>query len=87
MLFLLMSTSLFEELIDASDMLLVCTPPSIHEQLVIAVLKCGKHVIVENPFTGYFGDGSPEFNCNAFPREKGLKLAMESIQRMLKVEI
>lgn len=75
-----------EELIDASDMLHVCTPPSTHEQLVIAVLKRGKHVIVEKPFTGYFGDGSPEFNGDTFPREQGLKLAMESIQRMLKAE-
>lgn len=75
-----------EELIDASDMLHVCTPPSTHEQLVIAVLKRGKHVIVEKPFTGYFGDGSSEFNGDTFPREQGLKLAMESIDRMLKAE-
>lgn len=75
-----------EELIDASDMLHVCTPPSTHEKLVIAVLKRGKHVIVEKPFTGYFGDGSSEFNGDTFPREKGLKLAMESIERMLKAE-
>jgi predicted dehydrogenase len=75
-----------EELIDASDMLHVCTPPSTHEQLVIAVLKRGKHVIVEKPFTGYFGDGLSEFNGDTFPREKGLKLAMESIDRMLKAE-
>lgn len=75
-----------EELIDASDMLHVCTPPSTHEQLVIAVLKRGKHVIVEKPFTGYFGEDSPEFNGDTFPREKGLKMAMESIERMLKAE-
>ena len=75
-----------EELIDASDMLHVYTPPSTHEKLVIAVLKRGKHVIVEKPFTGYFGEGSSEFNGDTFPREKGLKLAMESIDRMLKAE-
>src|SRR5215203_3659008 len=51
-----------DALIDASDMLHVCTPPSTHEELVIAVLKKGKHVIVEKPFTGYFGDGTPGFN-------------------------
>lgn len=75
-----------EELIDASDMLHVYTPPSTQEQLVISVLKRGKHVIVEKPFTGYFGDGSPEFNGDTFSREQGLKLAMESIQRMLEAE-
>ena len=75
-----------EELIDASDMLHVCTPPSTHEELVIAILKKGKHVIVEKPFTGYFGDGSSAFSGDTFSREEGLKLAMESIQRMLKAE-
>ncbi|MEL1240326.1 Gfo/Idh/MocA family protein [Flavobacterium flavipallidum] len=75
-----------EELIDASDMLHVCTPPSTHEELVIAVLKRGKHVIVEKPFTGYFGDGSSVFNGDTFSREIGLKQAKESIQRMLKAE-
>ena len=75
-----------EELIDASDMLHVCTPPSTHEELVIAILKKGKHVIVEKPFTGYFGDGSSAFSGDTFSREEGLKLAMESIQRMLEAE-
>jgi predicted dehydrogenase len=75
-----------EALIAASDVLHVCTPPATHEQLVIEVLKQGKHVIVEKPFTGYFGDGSAGFNGDSFSREEGLNIAMESIQRMLLAE-
>lgn len=75
-----------EELIFASDILHVCTPPSTHESIAIAVLKMDKDVIIEKPFTGYFGNGSKEFNGDAFPREEGLKYALESIQRMLVAE-
>lgn len=74
------------ELIEASDILHICTPPSTHEKLVLDVLKQGKHVIVEKPFTGYFGDGSPAFNGDSFPREEGLKFALESVRRMLEAE-
>lgn len=73
-------------LIAASDVVHICTPPATHEELVIAVLRQGKHVIVEKPFTGYFGDGSSEFNGDTFSREAGLKHAMQSVQRMLKAE-
>jgi len=75
-----------DALIDACDMLHVCTPPATHEKLVMDVLKKGKHVIVEKPFTGYFGDGTATFNGDAFSREAGLKAALESVQKMLKAE-
>lgn len=75
-----------EQLISASDILHICTPPATHEPLVIRVLKQDKQVIVEKPFTGYFGDGSETFNGDAFSRELGLKSAMESLQRMLVAE-
>lgn len=75
-----------EELMDTSDILHVCTPPSTHEKLVVEALQRGKHVIVEKPFTGYFGDGIASFNGDHFPRKEGLKFALKSIQRMLEAE-
>lgn len=75
-----------QALIDASDILHVCTPPSTHEKLVIEVLKQDKHVIVEKPFTGYFGDGTDTFNGDTFPRKDGLQYTMESITHMLEAE-
>ncbi len=75
-----------EGLIERCDVLHVCTPPVTHEPIAIAVLKQNKHVIIEKPFTGYFGDGSKNFNGDTFPREEGLKNAVESIKRMLEAE-
>ena len=75
-----------EQLIDECDVVHVCTPPVTHESIVIAALKQHKHVIVEKPFTGYFGDGSEEFNGDTFSREEGLDKALESIRRMLEAE-
>lgn len=75
-----------DALIDDSDVLHVCTPPVTHEPLVIAVLEKNKNVIVEKPFTGYFGDGTPEFNGENFSREKGLEVTIESCKRMLEAE-
>ncbi|MFA7591531.1 MAG: Gfo/Idh/MocA family oxidoreductase [Sphaerochaetaceae bacterium] len=75
-----------DQLIDACDVLHVCSPPSAHEQNIIAALEAGKHCIVEKPFTGYFGDGTPEFNGHTFPREKGLEAAVQSLQRIMDAE-
>ena len=75
-----------DELIDSCDVVHICTPPVTHEPIVIAVLNKDKHAIVEKPFTGYFGDGSDNFNGDTFPREKGLDHALASIGRMVEAE-
>jgi predicted dehydrogenase len=75
-----------DELIKNCDLVHVCTPPVTHEPIVIEALKQDKHVIVEKPFTGYFGDGNDEFNGDTFSREKGLDHTMASIKRMLDAE-
>ena len=75
-----------EELIDNADVVHVCTPPSTHEPIVIAALEKERHVIVEKPFTGYFGDGTDSFNGDTFPREKGLEMTLASLRRMIDAE-
>ena len=40
------------------DVLDICTPPSSHQQYILAAARAGKHVIVEKPLTGFYG--SPE---------------------------
>lgn len=75
-----------DNLIDDCDVLHVCTPPVTHEPIAAAVLAKGKNAIVEKPFTGYFGDGSPDFDGHSFDREEGLRKALESCQRMLDAE-
>jgi len=75
-----------DELIENVDVVHVCTPPSSHEPIVTATLEKNKHVVVEKPFTGYFGDGSAEFNGDKFSREEGLIQALASIKRMTEAE-
>jgi predicted dehydrogenase len=82
----LRSFSSIDELIEQSDIVHICTPPVTHEPIVIAALQQGKHVIVEKPFTGYFGDGSDDFNGDTFSKEKGLDNAVQSVGRMLEAE-
>ncbi|MBS1669295.1 MAG: Gfo/Idh/MocA family oxidoreductase [Bacteroidetes bacterium] len=75
-----------EELINRVDLIHVCTPPATHEHFVIAALQHNKNVIVEKPFTGYFGDGTDSFNGDTFPRQKGMEEVMAGMRRMLDAE-
>jgi predicted dehydrogenase len=75
-----------DTLIEGCDLIHVCTPPITHEPIVVAALKRNKNVIVEKPLTGYFGDGSENFNGDTFCREEGLSHTLESLKRMLDAE-
>ncbi|OAF17953.1 Gfo/Idh/MocA family protein [Bradyrhizobium neotropicale] len=37
------------------DVIDICTPPSLHAEMIVAAMQAGKHVICEKPFAGYFG--------------------------------
>jgi predicted dehydrogenase len=74
------------DLIENVDIIHVCTPPVTHENIVVAALKENKYVIVEKPFTGYFGDGSEAFNGDTFSKETGLEYSIQSVTRMLEAE-
>jgi len=73
-------------LIEQSDIIHLCTPPSTHEEIGVEVLKRDKYVIIEKPFTGYFGAGEEEFSGDTFDRPKGLELAMRSVKNLLAAE-
>lgn len=73
----------FEELCDASAVIDICAPGSAHEPLAVQALRRGKHVVIEKPFTGYFGPGAEDFRGNAFPKETMLREAMASCERIL----
>ncbi len=47
----------FEDLLNDEeiDVIDICTPPYVHEEMIEKALKAGKHVICEKPLTGYFG--------------------------------
>ncbi len=75
-----------EEVLDKVDVIHVCTPPVVHESIAIAALERDKFAIVEKPLTGYFGDGSKDFNGDRFPKQDALDNALASIERMLEAE-
>lgn len=72
-----------EELCDACDVVDLCSPGSTHEPLAVAALQRGKHVIIEKPFTGYYGPGTDDFRGNNFSKEIMLREAMASCDRIL----
>lgn len=37
------------------DVIDICTPPYVHEEMIERAMKAGKHVICEKPLSGYFG--------------------------------
>ena len=75
-----------ERLLDDVDVIHCCATASAHESIAIAALERNKFAIVEKPLTGFFGDGSENFNGETFPKEKAQKEALASIERMLRAE-
>jgi len=74
-----------EELCEAVDIVDLCTPGSSHEPLAVAALARGKHVVIEKPFTGYYGpDGAVDFRGDTFSKETMLREAMASCDRILR---
>jgi predicted dehydrogenase len=60
-----------QEMLPEIDVLDICTPPSSHAVYIEAAANAGKHVIVEKPFTGFFG--SPEIHSKMEMLEGVLK--------------
>ncbi len=57
------ATADFDELLGRPDIdvIDVCLPPALHHEFAIRAAEAGKHIIMEKPLTGYFGEpGDPE---------------------------
>jgi predicted dehydrogenase len=73
-----------EELCEVVDVVDLCTPGSTHEPLAIAALARGKHVVIEKPFTGYYGpSAADDFRGDTFAKEIMLREALASCDRIL----
>ncbi len=73
-------------LLEAVDVVHVCTTATAHEDVTIAALSRDRFAIVEKPLTGYFGDASDDFNGETCCKETARARALESVQRMLEAE-
>jgi predicted dehydrogenase len=67
------------------DVIDLCIPTNLHEEMIIGSAEAGKHIICEKPLTGYFGeDVEGEDIGLRVPKEVMLRRAMESCARIRK---
>ncbi|MBF9014496.1 MULTISPECIES: Gfo/Idh/MocA family protein [unclassified Oceanispirochaeta] len=50
------ASSLFDEQLDAVDIVSICSPPSTHRDLAVKALEAGKHVLLEKPMAMSLGE-------------------------------
>jgi predicted dehydrogenase len=75
----------YRELLERKDVDVIdlCTPTNLHEEMIIATAEAGKHIICEKPLTGYFGEEIDGEGIGfRVPRDVMLKEAMESCARI-----
>lgn len=78
----------FEDLLrdEEIDVIDICTPPYVHEEMVTKALYAGKHVICEKPLTGYFGIPGDKIPIgNTVSKVKMYDEVIKSIDRLKKV--
>jgi predicted dehydrogenase len=76
-----------DELLDSIDVVHVCVPSVLHEVVAVAALERGVHVILEKPFTGYFGPkGDESFRGNEFSKATMRTEALASAKRIVEAE-
>lgn len=77
----------YRRLLDRKDIDVVdlCVPNDLHEEIIVAAAQAGKHIICEKPLTGYFGkEIEGEEVGFRVPKEVMLKGVLESCDRIRK---
>ncbi len=68
-------------MLDQVDILDICSPPSTHEEFILAAASAGKGIFCEKPLTGFFGPAGAgtEFHAG---RESKAHMLEQTLQRM-----
>jgi len=71
-------------LIQDVDVIDICSPPSAHDEAMIAAAAAGKHIICEKPLSGYFGPEGcgEEYHGNRDPKGPMLEAVIEKLQKL-----
>jgi predicted dehydrogenase len=70
-------------MLDAVDVLDICSPPYAHEATIIAAANAGKGIICEKPLTGYFGpEGCADYNGGNDCKTKMLEAVMAKLAKI-----
>jgi len=74
----------FDAMLNEVDVVDICVPGYAHEQYAVAAANAGKHVIVEKPYTGYYGppDADDTWRGDQADKSEMLKQAMKSVARI-----
>lgn len=68
------------------DVIDICTPPYMHEEMIVKAMKAGKHVICEKPLSGYFGkDGDIQPIGKNVSKTYMYEQLLESLDRLKQV--
>lgn len=73
----------FDDLVRAVEVVDLCVPGYQHEPMCIRAASLGKHVIVEKPFTGAYGPGTPGWRGDQADKKELLEAAVNSARRMV----
>lgn len=77
----------YRRLLDRKDIDVIdlCVPNDLHEEMIVAAAQAGKHIICEKPLTGYFGkEIEGEEVGFRVPKEVMLRGVLESCDRIRK---
>ncbi len=75
----------FDNMLKEVDMVDVCAPGNVHEFYSVEAANAGKHIVVEKPFTGYYGpkDAGNDWRGDTFSKTIMLEKAVESADRIV----
>lgn len=80
-------TTNFDEVVNNKDIdvIDICTPPYLHEEMIKKSLLAGKHVICEKPLSGYFGSKEESDIGNNISKELMYKELLNNLDEITKI--